>query len=77
VRKAQPVEVRKLVESELEASTLETGAETAIEEDEELVDLGDDAVEIPGADDEVAFVEDEEEGEADVSRIVGTPGEES
>jgi hypothetical protein len=42
-----------------------------------LVDLGDDAVEIPGADDEVAFVEDEEEGEADVSRIVGTPGEES
>lgn len=77
VRKAQPVEVRKLVEPELEASALETGAETAIEEDEELVDLGDDAVEIPGADDEVAFVEDEEEGEADVSRIVGTPGEES
>ena len=78
VRKAQPVEVRKLVEPELEASgLLETGVETAIEEDEELVDLGDDAAEIPGAGDEVAFVEDEEEGEADVSRIVGTPGEES
>ena len=65
VRKAQPVEVRSLAKSELEASTLETGAETGIQEDEELVHLRDDAVEIPGADDEVAFVEDEEEGEAD------------
>ena len=85
--RAQPVEVRKVVK--LEAPALETpdiislekaeeaGAETAIEEHEELVDLGDDAAEIPGTDDESAFVEDEEEGEADVSRIVGTPGEES
>ena len=87
--RAQPVEVRKVVEPEVEAPALETpdtigleeaeeaGAETAIEKHEELVDLGDDAAEIPGTDDESAFVEDEEEGEADVSRIVGTPGEES
>ena len=76
-----------MVEPEVEAPALETpdiigleeaeeaGAETAIEEDEEIVDLGDDAAEIPAADDDNAFLE--EEGEADVSRIVRTPGEES
>ena len=80
--RAQPVEVRKVVEPEVEAPALETpdiigleeaeeAAETAIEED----DLGDDAAEIPAADDDNAFLE--EEGEADVSGIVRTPGEES
>lgn len=88
--RAQPVEVRKVVvEPEVEAPVLETpeiisleeveeaGAEPAIEEDEEIVDLGDDAPVIPAADDENAFLEEEEEGEADVSGIVGTPGEET
>ena len=76
-----------MVEPEVEAPALETpdiigleeaeeaGAEAAIEEDEEIVDLGDDAEEIPAADDDNAFLE--EEGVADVSGIVRTPGEES
>ena len=84
----QPVEVRKVVEPEVEAPVLqsadvisleeseEAGAEAAIEEDEEIVDLGEDAPVIPVADDENAFLE-EEEGEADVTSIVGTPGEET
>ena len=55
----------------------EAGAEAAIEEDEEIVDLGEDAPEIPAADDDNTFLEEEEEGEADVSGIVGTPGEET
>ena len=55
----------------------EAGAEAAIEEDEEIVDLGDDAPEIPAGDDDNAFLEEEEEGEADVTGIVGTPGEET
>ena len=46
-------------------------AEVPIEEDEEIVDLGKDAAEIPAADDENAFLEEEEEGEAGVSGIVG------
>jgi hypothetical protein len=54
----------------------EAGAEVAIEEDEEIVDLGEDAPVIPAAEDENAFLE-EEEGEADVTKIVGTPGEET
>jgi len=86
--RAQPVEVRKVVEPEVEAPALETpdtisleeveeaGAEVPIEEDEEIVDLGDDAPVIPAAEDENAFLE-EEEGEADVTKIVGTPGEET
>ena len=86
--RAQPVEVRKVVEPEVEAPVLETpdtisleeveeaGAEVPIEEDEEIVDLGEDAPVIPAADDENAFLE-EEEGEADVTSIVGTPGEET
>ena len=87
--RAQPVEVRKVVEPEVEAPPLETpdtisleeveeaGAEVPIEEDEEVVDLGDDAPEIPPGDDDNAFLEEEEEGEADVTSIVGTPGEET
>jgi uncharacterized protein (TIGR02300 family) len=56
----------------------EAGAEAALEEDEEIVDLGDDAPEIPAGDDDNAFLEEEEEGEADVSGIVGgDKGEES
>jgi uncharacterized protein (TIGR02300 family) len=85
--RAQPVEVKKVVEPEVEAPVLESadvisleeveeaGAEV-VEEDEEIVDLGDDAPEIPAADDENAFLE-EEEGEADVSGIVGDKGEET
>jgi hypothetical protein len=76
-----------VVEPEPEAPVLETadvisleeaeeaGAEAAIEEDEEIVDLGD-APEIPAGDDDNAFLEEEEEGEADVSGIVGDKGEE-
>ena len=86
--RAQPVEVRKVEEPEAEAPVLqsadvisleeaeEAGAEVAIEEDEEIVDLGDDPPVIPAAEDENAFLE-EEEGEADVTKIVGTPGEET
>jgi hypothetical protein len=88
--RAQPVEAKKVVvEQEVEAPVLESadiisleeveepGAEVAAEEDEEIVDLGDDAPEIPAGDDDNAFLEEEEEGEADVSNIVGTPGEET
>ena len=87
--RAAPVEARKVVEPEVEAPVLggaevisleeveETGAEVPIEEDEEIVDIGDDAVEVPAGDDENAFLEEEEEGEADVKDIVGTPGEET
>ena len=88
--RAQPVEVKKVVvEPEAEAPVLESadiisleeveeaGAEVAVEDDEEIVDLGDDAPEIPAADDDNAFLEEEEEGEADVTGIVGTPGEET
>jgi uncharacterized protein (TIGR02300 family) len=73
--RAQPVEVRKVVEPEVEAPALETpdiigleeaDGEPAIEEDEEIVDLRDDAAEIPAV---------EEEGEADVSGIVRMPSE--
>jgi hypothetical protein len=46
-------------------------SEVPIEEDQEIVDLGDDGAEIPAGDDEDALLEEEEEGEADVSGIVG------
>jgi hypothetical protein len=49
----------------------EAGAEAAIAEDEEIVDLGEDTPEIPPGDDDNTFLEEEEEGEADVSGIVG------
>ena len=48
--------------------------EDAVEEDEEIVDLGDDAAEIPAAGDDDTFLEEEDEGEADVSGIVGDAG---
>ena len=40
-------------------------------EDEEIVDLGEEAAEFPAGDDENAFLEEEEEGEADVSGLGG------
>jgi uncharacterized protein (TIGR02300 family) len=73
-RKAEVVEVRPVPET-VEVISLEeveeAGAEAAIAEDEEIVDLGEDAPEIPPGDDENAFLEEEEEGGADVSSIVG------
>ncbi len=66
VRPVPPaVEVISLEEVE------EAGAEPVIAEDEEIVDLGDDAPEIPPGDDDNAFLEEEEEGETDVTSIVG------
>ena len=44
-------------------------SEVPTEENEEIVDLGDEGAEIPAGDDENAFLEEEEEGEADVSGI--------
>jgi hypothetical protein len=56
----------------------ESGSDVSIEEDEEIVDLGEDAPEIPAGGDDDTFLEEEEEGEADVSGIVGGgQGEES
>ena len=81
--RAQPVETRKVEEPEAEAPVLkgpeiigleeaeEGGSDVPAEEDEEIVDLGEEAAEIPAGDDENAFLEEEEEGEADVSDIVG------
>ena len=80
-QRARPVETRKVEEQEAKAPVLEGPisleeaeegtSEVPIEEDEEIVDLGDDGAEIPAGDDENAFLEEEEEGEADVSGIVG------
>jgi uncharacterized protein (TIGR02300 family) len=87
--RAQPVEPRKVEEQEAEAPVLEGPeiisledaeegtSDVPIEEDEEIVDIGDDAAEIPAGHDENAFLEEEEEGEADVSGIVGDKNEES
>ena len=73
-RKVEEVVVRPVVPT-VEVISLEeveeAGAEAVIAEDEEIVDLGDDAPEIPPGDDDNAFLEEEEEGEADVSSIVG------
>jgi hypothetical protein len=82
--RAQPVEPRKVVEErEADAPVLagpevisledaeEGTTDVPAEEDEEIVDLGEDGAEIPAGDDENAFLEEEEEGEADVSGIVG------
>jgi uncharacterized protein (TIGR02300 family) len=73
-RKVEEVEPRPVVEN-VEVISMEeveeAGAEATIAEDEEIVDLGDDAPEIPPGDDDNAFLEEEEEGEADVSGIVG------
>jgi hypothetical protein len=87
--RAQPVEPRKVEEQEAEAPVLEGPeiisledaeegtSDVPIEEDEEIADIGDDAAEIPAGDDENAFLEEEEEGEADVSGIVADKNEES
>jgi uncharacterized protein (TIGR02300 family) len=87
--RAQPVQPRKVEEQEAEAPVLEGPeiisledaeegtSDVPIEEDEEIADIGDDAAEIPAGDDENAFLEEEEEGEADVSGIVGDKNEES
>jgi hypothetical protein len=82
--RAQTPETRKAQEPEAEAPVIETpevisleeveeaGAGATIEEDEEIVDLGDDVPEIPPGDDADAFLEEREgEGETDVSGIVG------
>ena len=82
-------EARKVEEQEAQAPVLEGPeissledaeegtSDVPIEEDEEIVDIGDGAAEIPAGDDENAFLEEEEEGEADVSGIVGDKNEES
>jgi uncharacterized protein (TIGR02300 family) len=81
--RAQPVETRKVEEPEAEPPVLEGpeiisleeaeegSSDVPAEEEEEIVDLGEDAAEIPAGDDENAFLEEEEEGGADVSGIVG------
>ena len=81
--RAQPVETRKVEEPEAEAPVLEGpeiisleeaeegASDVPAEEDEESVDLGDEGAEFPAGDDENGFLEEEEEGEADVSGIVG------
>ena len=84
--RAQPAEARKVEEQEADAPVLE-GPEIVSpeeaqegtnevpteenEENEEIVGLGDEGAEFPAGDDENAFLEEEEEGEADVSRIGG------
>ena len=87
--RAQPVEEKKKVEPEaprvVERAAVispeeaeEAGAEADdVSEDEEIVDLGDDEPEIPTGDDDNTFLEVEEEGETDVSKIVPAPGEET
>src|ERR1044071_7092705 len=81
--RAQPAEARKVEEQEADAPVLEGPeivsleeaeegtSEVPIEEDEESVGLGGDGAEFPAGDDENAFLEEEEEGEADVSGIGG------
>src|SRR6516165_8900232 len=81
--RAQPAEARKVEEQEANAPVLEGPEivspeeaqegtnEVPTEENEEIVGLGDDGAEFPAGDDENAFLEEEEEGEADVSRIGG------
>jgi uncharacterized protein (TIGR02300 family) len=81
--RAQPAEARKVEEQEADAPVLEGPEivsleeaeegtnEVPIEEKEEIVGLGDDGAELPTGDDENAFLEEEEEGEADVSGIGG------
>ena len=81
-------EVREKVEPEVEAVALEpetisleeveeAGAEAVIEEEEEIVDLGEDEAEIPAAGEDDTFLEEPEgDEEADVSGIVGGPEKE-
>ena len=79
--RAQPAEARKVEEQEADAPVLEGPeivsldeaeegtSEVPAEEDEEIVDLGEEAAESPAGDDENALLEEEEEGEADISGI--------
>jgi uncharacterized protein (TIGR02300 family) len=78
--KVQPV-IKVPVVAEPDAISLEdaeAGEAIPIEAEEEIVDLGDDADEIPAAtDDDNTFLEEQPDEEPDVSGIVGTPGEET
>jgi uncharacterized protein (TIGR02300 family) len=79
--RAQPAEARKVEEQEADAPVLEGPeivsldeaeegtSEVPAEEDEEIVDLGEEADENPAGDDDNALLEEEEEGEADISGI--------
>jgi uncharacterized protein (TIGR02300 family) len=80
--------VREKIEPEVERVTLEgpetisleeveeAGAEAVIEEEEEIVDLGEDEAEIPAAGEDDTFLEEAEgDEEADVSGIVSGPGQ--
>ena len=83
--RALPPQMRVKIEPEVEVVTLEgpetisleeveeAGAEVTIEE-EEIVDLGEGAAEIPAADDDNTFLEEPGDEEADVSGIV-SPGQ--
>ena len=76
-------EVREKVEPEVETAVLEPetisleeveeAGEEVVVEDEEIVDLGEEA-EIPAAGDDDTFLEEPEGEEADVSGIVSGPG---
>lgn len=79
--RAAPAEPRKPVVEEVdepvmggaEVISLEEAesADEAAVEDEEIVDLGDDEDIPAGSDDDDTFLEEEEEGETDMSDIVG------
>ena len=82
--RAQPAEPRKVVVPEpppvVETPVVisleeveEAGAEAVIAEDEEIVDLGDEAPEIPPGDDDNTFLEEEEEDGSDMTGIIGGP----
>jgi uncharacterized protein (TIGR02300 family) len=86
--RAQPAEVKKPEEAKAppvvaKAVSAEEAEEAGVEADDvsedEDIDLGDDAPEIPpGGDDDDTFLEDdEEEGETEVAKIVPKSGEES
>jgi uncharacterized protein (TIGR02300 family) len=53
----------------------EAGEEIPIEEEEEIADLGDTEAEIPAADDDNTFLEQEGDEGPDVSGIVSGPGQ--
>jgi hypothetical protein len=87
--RAPAPEVRPKVEEEIETVVAEGpetisleeveegGDDVALNEDEEIVDLGDDDAEIPAADDDDTFLEEAEvDEEADVTGIVGGPEKE-
>ena len=83
-KKTQEAEAAPRVAERSKAVSLEEAEEAGAEaddisEDEEIVDIGDDDdTEIPPDDDDNdTFLEEDEEGETDVSKIVPSPGEES